>query len=365
MCTCTTQPVFRDLLLQPSLPHTPATSLPVLQPVFSLYTASIPGLVDTVFTMDSSDVKSCTVVFTLSKGQQVTPMDFAPHLEVVMGRILGFGTVGVGHVWHLTLTEQCYVQDILDQGDFEIQGRKVAVSKLSSALLSAVLFWLPFWVNHSDVIASLGKLLNDRVTCEYVRIDQKGFPGCYSTQRRIRSATDLTDLPYFIPVTSEGQTYRTFLFVPGRPPACFACNRIGHMKNTCPGTSNPDPPQPVEDIVSEPSSHALDVDPIAQSNAGDTEEDELFEATTQDKFTLMDRNKNKRPPSPVRHKGKAFTVIPPKTTCDSAKMEKAAANCKRTICYLIPMFRAEHISAQDMSDHIFNQHRYSFTLQRC
>ena len=48
-------------------------------------------------------VRSRTVILTLSKGPQVVPGDFYEALEVVMGRIVAFGTVGVGHVWHLTL----------------------------------------------------------------------------------------------------------------------------------------------------------------------------------------------------------------------------------------------------------------------
>ena len=146
--------------------------------------------------MDSDDIKACTVVFKLSRGQQAVPLDFAPHLEVVAESIQGFGTVGVGHIWHLTLTSQCYVEDVIAQGDFSIRGRTVVASKLSTSLLSAVLYWLPFWVKHEDVITSLGKLLDDTVTCEYIRIDQKGSPGCYSTQRKIYAAADIKPLSH-------------------------------------------------------------------------------------------------------------------------------------------------------------------------
>ena len=114
--------------------------------------------------------------------------------------MLGFGTVGVGHVWHLTLKSEQYVDELISHGDFEISGREVSVSRLQSMFLSATVFWLPFWVPEEHVTDSLEKLLEERVD-----------------------------------ITSEGKSYRAFLFVPGIPTVCFNCGRVGHMKNTCPG----------------------------------------------------------------------------------------------------------------------------------
>ena len=249
----------------------------VYLPPLYLLVCSVLGLYSRL-TMDSNDIRSCTVVFSLSKGPQIVPLDFAPHLDIVAGRIRGFGTVGVGHIWHLTLTSQCYVEDLIAQGDFVLKGRAVKVSKLSTALLSAVLFWLPFWVSHDDVLTSLGELLHDQVASEYVRIDQKGFPGCYSTQRKITAAADMRNLPHFVTVKSEGHSYRTFLFVPGRPPACFACNSIGHMKNSCPSTSKlatlvqptPDVPAPAVSVSADPVSdpRASEVQSLPSADSG-------------------------------------------------------------------------------------------------
>ena len=54
-----------------------------------------------------------TAVFTLSKGSQVSPSN---------------------------------------QGDFVINNREVSVSSVKSKLLSATLYWVPFWVNHDDMM---------------------------------------------------------------------------------------------------------------------------------------------------------------------------------------------------------------------
>lgn len=326
--------------------------------------------------MDSDDIKSCTVVFRLAKGPQVVPLDFAPHLDIVAGRIRGFGTVGVGHIWHLTLTSQCYVDDLITQGDFVLRGRAVAVSKLGTALLSATLFWLPFWVAHEDVITSFGELLQDKVTCEYVRIDQKGFPGCYSTQRRITAATDLKALPHFLSIQSEGHTYRTFLFVPGRPPACFACNAIGHMKSSCPLTidhSNTtsdvpapagQPDLPAEEEISHEGTPSSRQSP--KSTHSEALEEASLEAASQHRYHILEKQANKFGRStPKKHKGHEIRVVPPQQTFDVAAFEIESARCTRTFCAVINSFRKERVAAQDMERHIDACHLFALRLERC
>ena len=73
--------------------------------------------------------KDRTVVFTLSRGVQVCPTDFLPFLSCVADRMVGFGTVGVGHVWHLTLLTEEDAELLDQQGDFTIKDRQVSVSR--------------------------------------------------------------------------------------------------------------------------------------------------------------------------------------------------------------------------------------------
>ena len=52
----------------------------------------------------SAFIKEITVMLSIPKGSKLVPLDFLPALEVVRGCIalVAFGTVGVGHIWHLT-----------------------------------------------------------------------------------------------------------------------------------------------------------------------------------------------------------------------------------------------------------------------
>ena len=179
-------------------------------------------------------IKSRTLVFTLSKGSRVFPKDFLPALHCVRGSIEAFGTVGVNYIWHITLSDSEATDCLFDQGNFKIGGREVYVSRLAEGFYHATLHWIPYWVPHSDVTRSLELLLSgSKVTCSYIKVPQVGYLDCSSAQRSIKSVTSLGDLPHFIHVNSEGESYRAYLFVPGRQPICFQCHSIGHMKDQC------------------------------------------------------------------------------------------------------------------------------------
>lgn len=337
-------------------------------------------------------VRSRTVILTLSKGPQVVPGDFYQALDVVMGRIVAFGTVGVGHVWHLTLIDSHDVEVVLEQGDFEIKGRDVSVSAFDTSLLTGTLFWLPFWVPHRDVEDSLGKLLADAVTSMYVTIPQPGYRDCFSTQRKIRSVTDMSDLPYFIPITSEGHTYRTFLFVPGRPPVCFKCSQSGHMKNSC---TNPDKPKPYTeasllpetisetkslDIVKPPAIEA----PAVPTHAADAPyPDPMDHTPTPGVFPQLQDYQFRKSPSLATastyrlefivdskikiytHGEDIVTVRPPCITGHKIEaFHKKTAICTEAMCHGISMWEAGKVSYSDMKCHL-EEHHPGITQVRC
>lgn len=179
-------------------------------------------------------VRKRTVVFTLPKGSSVTCKDFVPALRCVQDKITAFGTVGAGNIWHLTLKNVRDVQVVLDLGNFHIADNiLVQTSRLIDVVFTGILHWLPFWVPHEDVCHSMEKLLIGKITCKCYNIQQRGFKGCMSTQRKIESTVSMKSLPYFIGIESNGSIYQTFLFVPGRRPICFSCGLIGHKKAEC------------------------------------------------------------------------------------------------------------------------------------
>lgn len=336
-------------------------------------------------------VRDRTVVFTLSRGVQVSPDDFLPHLQCVSGSLVAFGTVGVGHVWHLTLQSVDDVDTVIDQGNFTIRNRSVCVSRLASILTSATLFWLPYWVPHDDVIASLELLLDDRVSCNYVQLPQHGFAGCFSTQRKLRSPVDMKNLPYFVNISSEGRLYRTFLFVPGRPAVCFSCAKVGHMKNSCPDdqanrqsfkrpssaidipTSKKHSPDPVED-----SSMPVDLDKSFTLQMPDHLSMPVCSFIQNEMFALQETS---TPPDPPKYrliirrdsgtviisrKGTPIEVSPPETSDVPKKQQKVESKgCSLENCKMIGLWTKGHICADDMAQHFRDHHDDLIHLDPC
>jgi hypothetical protein len=195
----------------------------------------------------SSSYKCRTLVFTAPKGSRLQYADFDFLLRNFRSKIEAFGTVGVGFIWHLTLKTPEDIDPILavtDEGNIFVKNViPVHVCKFIEIQHSATLFWLPYWVPNDHVSKVVSQTVGTKSTCSYVRIPQGSLHGCYSTQRRLVCPAGLAKLPHFLPIDYEGVTHRCFLFVPGRPPICFKCGSVGHMKSTCAEKSRQTKPQ--------------------------------------------------------------------------------------------------------------------------
>ena len=202
----------------------------------------------------------------------------------------------------------------------------------------------------------------DPVASTYIKIAQQGYKGFYSTQRSIHSVADLSDLPYFIPVKYEGKTYRTFLFIPGRPPVCFACKAQGHMKSSCPNTSkypavpaSLPPPEPDQKISTEDV-----VEETADGNHG--EDDSEVERDVSYRIEVPKGDKK----SYITYESEVLEVTPPEERreryTDSEK--KLRTKCTSKKCFWIPLWAGNRLTFQDMDDHLSNVHEH-FQLVEC
>ena len=112
------------------------------------------------------EIKSRTLVLTISTGSHIFPKDFLPALRCVRGCVEAFWTVVVNYVWSVTLQNSAAADCLFDQENFNIGEREVYVSRLSEGFYHATLHWLPYWVPHANVVRSLESLLSgSKVPC--------------------------------------------------------------------------------------------------------------------------------------------------------------------------------------------------------
>lgn len=337
--------------------------------------------------MDSRQtIRERTVVLTLQRGARVQPFQFLPFFECVRGHIVAFGTVGQGHVWQVTLGDRLYAEALVGQGNFSIGNNRVSVTKLDSGLHTAYLYWCPFFVSHADVERAFNAQLAGKVASEYIKMKQEGFSQCFSTQRRIISSVDLSVLPHFLNVTSEGKNYRCFVFVPGRPTVCFNCGQQGHMRSKCASSGLAvNPPSPVSPVESFTTEDIIYQDQIVSNVQASIVSEDLVTTptlTTPPFSPLPNASKFLLSPIQVRpplYKLKIkrldgstefvtfnnsdgsvrdLVVSPPfLTELDQENWEKFARHCREDSCYLIDSWSNNLITYEHMCRHLNRVHR--------
>ena len=316
------------------------------------------------FTM-SQQIKDRTLVFTLPKRIKVKPLDFLPALFDCDGLLEGFGTVGVSHIWHATFRDLATYDLVLSRGSFTIlEGVHVVVSKLGDGFHVGQLHWIPYWVPHSDIERSLSILLGDKVSCTYIRIPQKGFTDCYSTQRSITSPADLIKLPYFINVISEGITYKSCLFIPGRVQVCFNCHLTGHMRSDCLANKMTQPiaDLPVQPVPAQkPESKATDEDKSSESSKS-SEEVEMQEDPPRPSYQILMRGGKS-----LKFKGADSIVTPPDhSSVTQTDLDAFNSKCDhyKACGYVSPWMRGL-ISHNRLNSHFIQAHDMDFYLVGC
>ena len=312
----------------------------------------------------SQSIKDRTLVLVCSrgnKGTRIIPSDFLPALACVRGSIEAFGTVGVGYVWHITLSDTSAADVLLSQGNFSIREVQVSISRLSKGFFQATLHWIPYWVPDRDVESVFSTLLSSPVTCTYIRVPQVGFLDCFSTQRAIQSVVSLEALPHFLYVTSEGVSYKSCLFVPGRVPVCFACHQPGHMRGQCTSKAA---------ISAEGATGPEDVPDVGGGEMeGDVTEEDVDSEVHDPKldpnqYRVLRKEDDEM--IPLTSKGCTLAIHPGlRTSRDLDELERLTRTCNKDACGWLAPFMKGQISVSRMEKHFVRGHLRKFALELC
>lgn len=306
----------------------------------------------------SGSCQSRTVVFSLPPGAHASPHDFSDQLEKYEGQFVAFGSVGVSHEWHLTCCSSETVTAIVEEGDFLIKGNvPVKVSKLSDISQVGILHWLPFWVDNGLVEAALADYLPSvqfRVTHKYIPGGRFAGTGVYSTQRRVVGSGDISKLPYFLDIVSEGKAHRAHLFVPGRQQICFSCRKIGHMKGQCSQAILVDKVPEVQEKEESSSSSG-------EESLG--EEEEQVQVVKGRSYKILYEKDDVI--APLRSDGHDMIVCPPPhSTICLQDYQAALKKCSHGMCHLIRYWRQEHVSYARLNMHLDEYHQGRFKIVR-
>lgn len=336
--------------------------------------------------MIMSAYKVRTVVFTLPVGSRVVPQDFLEALGSIKGMMVAFGSVGVSHIWHLTCVSESAVDVLVSNGDFLIKENSipVRVSRLSDIPTVAVVHWLPFWIDNFVIENTLRNHLpsSTSIAVSHKLVSGGGFSNVYSTQRRVQGVGDLSGLPYFVEIESQGKRYRAHIFVPGREQVCFSCHKVGHMKGQCPQVQQEVSEQVEGQAENQDTSHG-------SSNQDNCRSPHLSEYSSlghghyrsfvcSSEFEYQGDSE----PEPVvadrgykvslgskgslgffQRKGADLVVSPPSySTIEDEVYEEGQSRCTTDVCMLMGHWRKGLLSAKRFEFHLSNYHLGSFAL---
>ncbi|KAM7296755.1 uncharacterized protein ISCGN_021910 [Ixodes scapularis] len=167
-------------------------------------------------------------------GRPYRAVDFRDGLkEIVDGcDVVSLGQYQMSHVWMLTLTSMAATEKVKAAGQLKVKGKKCLVIDPNSKDIKVKLLWLPTYLEDRRVAEALepyGKLRT--ITREKWRV--QGMETMETLNREVsltlHDAVTSAELPHMLKVYGV----QSLLLVPGRPPLCLRCKRVGHIRRQC------------------------------------------------------------------------------------------------------------------------------------
>lgn len=137
------------------------------------------------------------------------------------------------NVWYVTFEDS---QTVSEYDGQSLNSKSVGLILLFAAcdkiVVKARVHWLPIWVTNEEVLRVLG-------TREDIKSITHMMDGGIATGVREVIYSMREGEQRFLPYFTSVHGHRCLLSVPGRPPICFRCEEVGHLRHQCQGGSMP------------------------------------------------------------------------------------------------------------------------------
>ncbi|KAM7297587.1 uncharacterized protein ISCGN_022738 [Ixodes scapularis] len=163
-----------------------------------------------------------------------TAPDFRDALKEVIDLkdIKATGQFQMGHVWMVTCVNALAKEKLCRRGELLVKGKKCLVIDPNTRDLKMKLLWLPDHLEDGRVVEAMTPF----GTVRSVHREKWRCPGMehMDTLNRevnitLHEGTSTEKIPHLLQVYGM----QTLVIVPGRPPLCLRCNRVGHIRRQC------------------------------------------------------------------------------------------------------------------------------------
>ncbi|XP_040075972.1 uncharacterized protein LOC115327317 [Ixodes scapularis] len=176
-----------------------------------------------------------SILWRNPQGRPYRTQDFAEALEGTVGmkHVVGLGAFQFNHVWICTLDSADAKEGLVALKEVTVKGKKCVVIDPNVKEAVVRVNWLPTYVTDGEVCAAFAEYGNvTRITRE----KWKSPSGTYEVETSARAVTITMkegtakdELPHQGKVAG----YPVLISVPGRPPMCLRCSKLGHMRKQC------------------------------------------------------------------------------------------------------------------------------------
>lgn len=178
--------------------------------------------------------RNCVFLHADPSGRPYGIPDFAKGLEgkVERGEIKSLGAYLFNHLWIVAFNSALAKQKCVELKEILVKGRKCLIIDPNQKEIMIKLHWLPAFLPDDEV----RNALEHYGTVQEITREKWRYPGFeeIETTTRIAELTLKTGVTVdHLPHQMQIAGTRVLVSVPGRPPMCLKCKRIGHMRKDC------------------------------------------------------------------------------------------------------------------------------------
>ncbi|XP_049270085.1 uncharacterized protein LOC125757874 [Rhipicephalus sanguineus] len=154
-------------------------------------------------------------------------------LEVVTtADVIGVGQYQMSHVWMVTCASRVAMQKLVTRAELRVKGRKCMVIDPETKDIKLKLLWLPPHLEPrrvEEAFQAYGVVKSiERETRRCAGMEQ------WMTTNRdvaleLKDGITVSSIPHIMSIYG----HQCLVLIPGRPPLCLRCKRVGHVRRQC------------------------------------------------------------------------------------------------------------------------------------
>lgn len=168
------------------------------------------------------------------KGRPYRAPDFRDALARVINLrdVLCIGQYQMSHVWMVTCVSSAVKQKLVQLETFTVKGLQCMVFDPDTKNVKMKLLWVPRHMENRRVTEALEQFgTTQSITREMWRCPGMDHmeTGAREVSLILKDDVSVADVPHMMDIYGS----HCLVLIPGRPPLCLRCNRIGHVRRQC------------------------------------------------------------------------------------------------------------------------------------